>query len=63
MIFEITQDYQIILPLMVANMLSLAISRRFQPVPVYTALLRQDGVQLPERSTTRASGGAVAASS
>ncbi len=47
MIFEITQDYQIIVPLMVANMLSFAISRRYQPVPVYHALLEQDGIHLP----------------
>lgn len=46
MIFEITQDYQILVPLMVANLLSFAISRRYQPVPVYDALLRQDGVHL-----------------
>ena len=47
MIFEITQDYQIIVPLMVANLLSFTISRRFLPVPIYDALLRQDGVHLP----------------
>ena len=47
MIFEITQDYQILVPLMLANMLSLTISRRYQPVPVYHALLRQDNVHLP----------------
>jgi CIC family chloride channel protein len=47
MIFEITQDYQILVPLMVANLLSFVISRRFQPVPVYHALLRQDGIHLP----------------
>ena len=47
MVFEITQDYQILVPLMVANLLSFVISRRFQPVPVYHALLRQDGVHLP----------------
>jgi chloride channel protein, CIC family len=47
MIFEITQDYQILVPLMVANLLSFVISRRFQPVPVYHALLHQDGVHLP----------------
>jgi CIC family chloride channel protein len=47
MIFEITQDYQILVPLMVANMLSYAISRRYQPVPVYHALLEQDGIHLP----------------
>jgi CIC family chloride channel protein len=49
MIFEITQDYQILVPLMVANMLSLFISRRYQPDPVYHALLEQDGVHLPSR--------------
>jgi CIC family chloride channel protein len=47
MIFEITQDYQIIVPLMVANLLSFVISRRYQPIPVYDALLRQDGIHLP----------------
>ncbi|MGD9905315.1 MAG: chloride channel protein [Vicinamibacterales bacterium] len=47
MIFEITQDYQILVPLMVANMLSFAISRRYQPVPIYHALLEQDGIVLP----------------
>jgi len=47
MIFEITQDYQILVPLMVANMLSFAISKRYQPTPVYHALLHQDGVHLP----------------
>jgi CIC family chloride channel protein len=47
MIFEITQDYQIIVPLMVANLLSFVISRRYQPIPVYEALLRQDGIHLP----------------
>jgi CIC family chloride channel protein len=47
MIFEITQDYQILVPLMVANLLSFVISRHYQPVPIYHALLRQDGVHLP----------------
>jgi CIC family chloride channel protein len=47
MIFEITQDYQILVPLMEANLLSFVISRRFQPVPVYHALLQQDGIHLP----------------
>jgi CIC family chloride channel protein len=47
MIFEITQDYQILVPLMVANLLSFVISRRYQPTPVYHALLEQDHVHLP----------------
>jgi CIC family chloride channel protein len=46
MIFEITQDYQILVPLMVANLISLWISRRYQPEPIYQALLRQDGIVL-----------------
>jgi CIC family chloride channel protein len=49
MIFEITQDYQILVPLMVANLLSFVISRRFQPAPLYHALLEQDGIHLPGR--------------
>ena len=51
MIFEITQDYQILVPLMVANLLSFLISRRYQPVPVYHALLQQDDVHLPSPAT------------
>jgi CIC family chloride channel protein len=47
MIFEITQDYQILVPLMVANLLSFIIARRVEPTPLYHALLKQDGVHLP----------------
>jgi chloride channel protein, CIC family len=47
MVFEITQDYQILVPLMVANLLSYLVAKRFQPTPVYHALLVQDGVHLP----------------
>jgi CIC family chloride channel protein len=50
MIFEITQDYQILVPLMVANLLSFMISRRYQPTPLYHALLQQDDVHLPSGS-------------
>lgn len=54
MIFEITQDYQILVPLMVANLLSFTISKHYQPAPVYHALLRQDGIHLPSPSTEEA---------
>ncbi len=47
MIFEITQSYTVIVPLMIANMTSFFISRRLQPVSVYKALALQDGVRLP----------------
>ena len=52
MIFEITQDYQIVVPLMVANMLSFAIARHYQPAPLYNALLHQDGLHVPDRHAT-----------
>ena len=57
MIFEITQDYAIIVPLMVANMLSLGISRRYQRVPLYEAFLLQDGVHLPSTAAAESSAG------
>jgi CIC family chloride channel protein len=47
MIFELTQDYQILVPLMVANLLSFMISRHYQPKPIYHALLEQDSIFLP----------------
>jgi CIC family chloride channel protein len=61
MIFEITQDYQILVPLMVANLLSFLISRRFQPTPVYHALLQQDHVHLPSPVARAASASWTAA--
>jgi len=59
MIFEVTRDYSIIVPLMISNLVSFFISRRLQPEPIYEALSRQDGIHLPgsgalgERSTLR----------
>lgn len=46
-IFEMTRDYQIILPLMVSNVVSYYISQRFQGVSIYDALALQDGIHLP----------------
>lgn len=47
MIFEITQSYAVIVPLMIANLTSFFVSRRLQPVSVYEALALQDGIRLP----------------
>jgi CIC family chloride channel protein len=47
MIFELTQDYQVFVPLMIANMISFVISRHFQPMSLYHALLQQDGIHMP----------------
>ncbi len=49
MIFEMTRDYAVIVPLMIANLTSLFISRRFQKQPIYEALAHQDGIHLPKR--------------
>ena len=42
MIFEMTQDYAVIVPLMIANLVSLFISSRLQRQPIYEALAKQD---------------------
>src|SRR6266705_5821073 len=47
MIFELTQDYAVIVPLMIANLVSLFIASRLQHEPVYEALAVQDGIHLP----------------
>ena len=51
MIFEMTRDYAVIVPLMIANLTSFFISFRFQKQPIYEALALQDGIHLPSYST------------
>lgn len=46
MIFELTQDYALILPIMLANLIAYALASRLRRVPIYEALLLQDGVNL-----------------
>ena len=47
MIFEVTRNYTIIVPLMISNLIAFYISQRFQREPIYEALARQDGLHLP----------------
>ena len=47
MIFEITRDYAVIVPLMISNLVSFFISARFQKEPIYEVLAQQDGIHLP----------------
>jgi CIC family chloride channel protein len=56
MIFEMTQDYAVIVPLMIANMVSLFISSRLQREPIYEALAVQDGIHLPTAATRQQQG-------
>lgn len=53
MIFEITRDYSIIVPLMIANLISYFISSKLQEEPIYEALQHQDGVHLPMGARAR----------
>jgi CIC family chloride channel protein len=53
MIFEVTRDYSVIVPLMIANLMSLFIASRLQRIPIYEALALQDGIHLPNLKTVR----------
>lgn len=46
-IFEMTRGYGLILPLMIANSVAYVLARGWQPVPIYEALLEQDGIEVP----------------
>jgi len=46
-IFEMTGNYGLILPLMIANMTSYALARHWRKTQIYEALLKQDGIVLP----------------
>lgn len=56
MIFEMTQDYAVIVPLMIANLVSLFIASRLQHEPIYESLAVQDGIHLPKGEPRRRSG-------
>ena len=45
-IIEMTNGYSLILPLMIANMSAYGLARQLRPLPIYEALLAQDGIQL-----------------
>jgi CIC family chloride channel protein len=47
MIFEVTRDYTIIVPLMIANLFSYVLAQKLQKLPIYEALSRQDGITMP----------------
>jgi len=53
-IVELTSGYGLILPLMIANMSAYALARYLRPVPIYEALLEQDGIHLRNRGSLQA---------
>lgn len=56
MIFEITRDYAVIVPLMISNLVSFFISSRLQKQSVYESLARQDGIHLPTAESRQLDG-------
>jgi len=57
-VFEMTGGYGLVLPMMIANMSAFALARYWRNVPVYEALLAQDGICLPHGSNRAGPGGA-----
>ncbi len=45
-IIEMTAGYGLTLPLMITNMAAYGLARRLRPMPIYDALLEQDGISL-----------------
>jgi CIC family chloride channel protein len=56
MIFETTRDYAVIVPLMIANLVSFFLSSRLQREPIYEVLAVQDGIHLPGGAAQRRQG-------
>jgi chloride channel protein, CIC family len=54
MIFEITRDYAVIVPLMIANLVSYLVASKLQKDPIYEVLAHQDGIHLPMRGRAAA---------
>jgi len=50
-LFELTGNYGLILPLMLANMAAFLVSKRMNPLPIYDALLDQDGIDPHDHKT------------
>jgi CIC family chloride channel protein len=53
MIFEITRDYAVIVPLMISNLVSYFVASRIQREPIYELLAEQDGIHLHADSHKR----------
>ncbi|MGH9327541.1 MAG: chloride channel protein, partial [Terriglobia bacterium] len=53
MVLELSGNYAIILPVLVANTIAYLISRKYQSVAIFDLLSRQDGVSLPSMEEQR----------
>jgi chloride channel protein, CIC family len=53
MVLEVSGNYSIIVPVILANTIAYVLSRSFQPVPVFEMLTHQDGLYLPSMEEQR----------
>jgi chloride channel protein, CIC family len=53
MVLEVSGNYSIIVPVIVANTLAYVISRGLEPTPIFDLLTRQDGLHLPSLEEQR----------
>jgi chloride channel protein, CIC family len=53
MVLEVSGNYSIILPVILANTIAYLISRSLQPVPIFELLTLQDGLYLPSMEEVR----------
>jgi CIC family chloride channel protein len=56
MVLEVSGNYSIILPVIVANTFAYVISRGLQPIAIFDLLTRQDGLELPSMEEQREEG-------
>jgi CIC family chloride channel protein len=53
MVLEVSGNYSIVVPVIVANTFAYLISRSLQPTPIFDVLSRQDGLDLPSMEEQR----------
>ena len=53
MVLEVSGNYSIIVPVIVANTIAYVISRGLQPIAIFDLLTRQDGLELPSMEEQR----------
>lgn len=53
MVLEVSGNYSIIVPVILANTVAYVISRSLQPIPIFDVLTRQDGLDLPSLEEQR----------
>jgi chloride channel protein, CIC family len=56
MVLEVSGNYSIILPVLIANTFAYLISRSLQPTAIFDVLTRQDGLELPSMEEQREEG-------